>query len=120
MDDKILLVRANLGEDPEQPATHILPDSILAIWLDEADGSTNRVTYKALVTIATNEVLVSKKIVTQDLSTDGPAVADALLKLGATYKAAADEEEAVAHFSGYVDPGHNIPLEAEERKRWGW
>jgi len=72
----------------------LFTDDQLNAWLTQYGGSINRATYRALITIATSEVLLGKKIRTQDLSTDGPAVADSLLKLAATYKAEADEEDA--------------------------
>jgi hypothetical protein len=40
----------------------------------------------ALLAIATNESLISKKIRTEDLSTDGPAVAAELRRTAETYR----------------------------------
>ena len=55
----------------------------------------------ALDAIATSEVLVSKVIRTQDLSTDGPKVADALRKQAASLRAQADvDEDAAADADG--------------------
>lgn len=65
------------------------PDSIErpGIWRAAAD---------ALDAIATSEVLTSKKIRTQDLSTDGPAVAAELRKQAATLRGKADQADAEA------------------------
>jgi hypothetical protein len=90
------IVRLNITDTG---AEQLFTDDQLNAWLTQ---------YRALVTIATSEVLVSKKIRTQDLSTDGPAVADSLLKLAATYKAEADDEDAAtgSYFEviPFVDP----------------
>jgi len=47
----------------------------------------------ALITIAANEALVSKRIKILDLTTDGPAVAEALRKLAKEYLEEAEEDE---------------------------
>jgi len=87
------IVRLNITDTGTE---QLFTDDQLNAWLTQYAGSINRATYRALVTIATSEVLLGKKIRTQDLSTDGPAVADSLLKLAATYKAEADEQDALA------------------------
>jgi hypothetical protein len=97
----IEIVRLNITDTGTE---QLFTDEQLSAWLDQFGGSINRATYRALVTIATSEVLVSKKIRTQDLATDGPAVADSLLKLAGTYKADADTEDATAGFSFEVIP----------------
>lgn len=89
----IEIVRLNITDVGTE---QLFTDEQLTAWLEQYGGSINRATYRALITIATSEVLVSKKIRTQDLATDGPAVADSLLKLAATYKAEADTEDATA------------------------
>ncbi|EMQ98349.1 hypothetical protein [Paeniglutamicibacter gangotriensis] len=65
------------------------PDSIkrTGVWRAAAD---------ALDAIATSEALTSKKIRTQDLSTDGPAVAAELRKQAAVLRAKADQADAEA------------------------
>lgn len=87
------IVRLNITDTGTE---QLFTDDQLGAWLTQYGGSINRATYRALVTIATSEVLVSKKIRTQDLATDGPAVADSLLRLAATYKTEADGEDALA------------------------
>lgn len=89
----IEIVRLNITDTGTE---QLFTDEQLTAWLEQFGGSINRATYRALVTIATSEVLVSKKIRTQDLATDGPAVADSLLKLAATYRADADSDDVAA------------------------
>ncbi len=106
-------VRLNVADTNESAL--LLEDAQIQSWLEQNGDSTNWASYWALVTIATSEVLVSKKIRTQDLSTDGVAVADALLKLAGIYKSAALEEDGEADFVGFAAPVHNTSyLEGEE------
>ncbi|MFC8732176.1 hypothetical protein ACFT5B_06940 [Luteimicrobium sp. NPDC057192] len=76
----------------------------------------------ALDAIATSEALVSKVIKTQDLSTNGAQVADALRNHAATLRdqAATDDDDAswfgVAEFQPYPATG----AEAAEAPVWGW
>lgn len=56
-------------------------------------SSVRRAAAQALDTMAANEAMVSKKIRTQDLSTDGPAVAEALRKQAAELRRQADAGE---------------------------
>lgn len=68
--------------------------------LHDADASSatpwqvRRAAADALDAIATSEALVSKVIKTQDVSTDGAKVADALRKQAASLRAQADQLEA--------------------------
>ena len=75
----------------------------------------------ALRTIAASEVLVSKKIRTQDLQTDGPAVAAELRALAREWDAKADALEGVGEgFIGYI-PGPGAVTgrhEGEEARAW--
>lgn len=76
------------------------------VWLSAAD---------ALEAIAASEVLISKKITTQDLSTDGPAVAEALRKLAAQLRGRADAEASRSGGSfQIIDYGGSGLQEAEE------
>ena len=120
MTTDLMLIRLNLGEDPDDEHTHLLSDEALTAWLEKYDNNTDRVTYHALRAIAASETLLSKKITSQHLSTDGPAVARSLLELAATYKAAADESDDMVHFAGYVPPPVARSLEAEEYRGPRW
>lgn len=69
----------------------------LDLWAgDEAPRRVDifRASADVLEAIAISEVLIAKKIRTQDLSTDGPAVAEALRKLALGMRQRADDEDA--------------------------
>lgn len=109
------LVRLNITDLATDPAQRLFTDDQLQGWLDANNGSVNRATYRALITIAASEVLVSKKIRTQDLTTDGPAVSAELRALAATYKADADaEDEADGSFFEVIPFGYAGKPEAAE------
>lgn len=114
----IELVRINLGEDPTDEATYVLPDSAIATWLAAFKGNTDRATARALITIAANETLLSKKITSQDLSTDGPAVSAELRALADYYLVQADTDAGDTYFSGYVPPARGRHAGEAEERRW--
>lgn len=60
------------------PANRIFSTRQIAAFLRLNGDNVRRAAAQALDTIASNETLVSKKITTQDLSTDGPAVSASL------------------------------------------
>lgn len=62
-------------------------------WEDGAKWAVKRAAADALDAIATSEVLTSKKIRTQDLSTDGPSVAAELRKQATGLRQRADDED---------------------------
>ena len=70
------------------PANQLLDDQSLAVLINHA-GSALAGAADALDAIATSEVLLSKKISTQDLTTDGPAVAAELRKQATALRARA-------------------------------
>lgn len=120
MSTNIALIRLNLGEDPTNQETHVLSDTALETWLEHFDQNTDLVTHRALITIAMSEALLSKKITSQHLSTDGPALSAELRALAQTYKDASDEAAGASaeFFAGYVPPpGPHRGWEAEEY-RW--
>ncbi|RAX50865.1 hypothetical protein DQ353_00230 [Arthrobacter sp. AQ5-05] len=94
------LLIADLGDPP------LMSDPVLEGYLSlhDYDGTPESITRPgiwraaadALDAIATSEVLTSKKIRTQDLSTDGPAVAAELRKQAATLRGKADQADAEA------------------------
>lgn len=78
---------------------------------------------RCLETIAVSEVLLSKKIRTQDLSTDGPAVAAELRALAKQYRdRARDEDPDAGGFDGFdlapVERSTRRP-ELTEPEVWG-
>lgn len=108
------LVRLNISDlDPDNP---ILTDEQIESLLDNFDGSINRASARALRIIAASEVLIGKVIRTQDLSTDGRAVAYALRELARDYERDAEEEEADAEGALHLISfgSSRRPREAEE------
>ena len=69
--DDLLVLRLRIADTTEPPL--LTTDQLRALW-DVAPGPWSAAA-DALEVIAVSEVLVSKKIRTQDLQTDGPAVA---------------------------------------------
>ena len=111
------IIRLNIT-DTAEPPSQLFRDEQLQAWLTQYDGSINRATYRALVTIATSTVLVSKKIRTQDLTTDGPAEAAALLALAKTYKDEADATDADAGSFFEIVPFGGVRGNEAEEYRW--
>lgn len=74
----------------------IFGDEAIAAFLSMAGDNAKRAAASALLVIAANEVLVQKQIRLLDLSTNGPAQANALRQLAAQYRAEADGEAATA------------------------
>lgn len=71
--DPITQVRGIIADTDE--AHQLLPDQHINAFLHVEDGNVKLAAAQALDTIASSESLISKKIRSQDLSTDGPAVA---------------------------------------------
>lgn len=78
---QVRILIADLGTPP------LLTDEQIQTFLDLENSNPYLTAAVALEAIATSEVLVSKKIQTQDLNTDGPAVAAELRQLAASYRA---------------------------------
>lgn len=112
------LVRLNITDLDE--AAPLLSDDMITGLLAASDENINRATARALRIIATSEVLVSKKIRTQDLSSDGPAVAAELRAQADEYEARAVAEDGSASFAGYIAPVPAAPHEAEEYRWPAW
>lgn len=83
------------------PANRFFSTLQLADFLAMNSDSVRRAAAQALDVWAANEAMVSKKIRTQDLSTDGPAVADALRKAAAELRRQADQGEGDTETSGF-------------------
>lgn len=78
--------------DEENP---IFQDAEIDAFLDMNDDSVRLAAASALETIATDQALVLKVLVTLDLETDGAKVADSLMKRAASLRA---QEESVGAF----------------------
>lgn len=100
--------------NPTLPADYLVSDDQLSAYLTINTGSLFAAASDALIALATNEALVSKKIRTEGgLQTDGPAVAQRLLDLAKEYrkrhnddKAELDELDAfeIVDFQPYPSP----------------
>lgn len=113
------LIRLHIA-DPDQGDPLLSFDDLTALY-QGAGQSVERTVASALRTIAVSEVLVSKRIQSQDLSTDGPAVSAELRALAREWDAKADALEAPADgggFIGYVTTGQGVRYEGEERRTW--
>lgn len=98
------------------------PPEIVA-FLTLAGDNVKRAAARALDVIAVSETLVSKKIRTQDLTTDGPAVAKALREQAQALRdeATADDEAAAAFFDVVPGPGGGgWPELTEHPTHHGW
>lgn len=103
------------------PGAQVMSDARLQGFLALYGGNYKRAAARALRTIAASEVLLAKKITTQDLSTDGPAVSAELRALADDLVREADDEDAQAAGSEdsyvFVPNGPTVGVEGEER---GW
>lgn len=86
-------VRLLITDTAADEADWLFTDAQLDAFLDMNGGNVYRAAAQALLVMAASETLVSKKIRTQDLSTDGPAVSAELRALAKvlTDRAAADD-----------------------------
>lgn len=73
-------------QNPEAPADYLLSDGQLNAYIAINNGGLFGAAADALLALATNEALISKKIRTEDLQTDGPAVAGELRRMAETYR----------------------------------
>lgn len=89
-------------EHPNEAPEFIFSDAEIQAFVDDQtelgliptrSWHIRRAAADAMVAIANSENLILKKIVTEDLQTDGPAVADKLLKAAALAYGRADAEE---------------------------
>lgn len=75
------------------PDNQVLSDDMIAGYLVIESGSVKRAAALALEAIASSETLVSKVIKTQDLSTNGPAVAADLRTHATSLREQAEKDE---------------------------
>lgn len=90
---------------------HLLEDADITALLTLEASDVRRAAATALELIASSEALVSKKIKTQDLSTDGPAVARELRERAKQLRAQAEEAAVNAD-------GDEVGLEIVDFDRW--
>jgi hypothetical protein len=98
--------RVRLLSTDMSEAAPLFTDAQMQAFLDMEGGSVRRAAALALETTASSEALVSKKIRTQDLQTDGPAVAAELRARAKTLReqdAGTDPDGAPASLFDVVD-----------------
>lgn len=114
---KVRLLTADLSE-PYAISDEII-DGYLGIYEDEdPQCEIWRAAADALDAMGTSELLASKKIRSQDLSTDGPAVAAALYKKAAELRLRADEVDAADGSFFEVIPNGWVPGPEGAEARW--
>lgn len=72
--------------DPTLPAEYYFSDGFLSGFISMNDGNLKLAAADALLALATNESMVSKKIRKENLQTDGPAVTNALRLVAQDYR----------------------------------
>lgn len=90
--DTIAYVRILIADSPLDEAERLFSNAEIATFL-RIEGNPKRAAANLLDAIAVNEVLISKVIRTQDLSTDGSKVADVLRKQARVLRDQADDED---------------------------
>lgn len=86
---RLLIADTVQRKDPENPTAKpefYLSDAFINGFLSLNSGNLKLAAADALVSFAANEALISKKIRTEDLQTDGPAVTNALRLLAQDYR----------------------------------
>lgn len=81
-------------EDPLAEPTYMWSDDEIQSFLDDEAGNVKRAAAYILIATANNENLILKKLVTEDLQTDGPSVAKAMLATAQELLKAANREDA--------------------------
>lgn len=100
--EDIATVRLLIADTATDEADRLLTDAQVTSFLTLNSANTRLAAADALEAIAVSEVLVSKKIRTQDLTTDGPAVAAELRRLAALHRdLAAKAEDDAAGWDGF-------------------
>lgn len=92
---RVLLPDVEQYTDPQNPtvaASYMFEDWQITAFLKLNSDKVKAAAADAVDTLATNEAMISKKIRTEDLQTDGPAVANSM-RLHATALRAAQKRE---------------------------
>jgi hypothetical protein len=90
----------------------LFTDAEISRFLSLAGSNVFKAAAMAVERMAISEALISKKITTQDLQTDGPAVADALRKLAAQLREdAATDPDGANGFAVEIIPYRNLDTE---------
>jgi hypothetical protein len=102
--------------EPDAEADYLMSDGLLQSYLVINHDKLYGAAADALLALAANEALVSKKIRTEDLSTDGSVIANSLRQIAGEYRTRQKEDDAedaaleafeLVDFTGYPS---NWPL----------
>lgn len=84
--------------NPTAPADYLISDAQLQAYIAINRDGLFGAAADALLALATNEALISKKIRTEDLQTDGPAVAGELRRMAEVFRARQKDEYELADY----------------------
>lgn len=120
--DPIALMRLLINDTDPNPSGQVFSDTELDAFLAIEAGALKAAAAQAIDTIADNEALVSKVIRSQDVSTDGAKVADALRKRAAELRrqvaAELDAEDGDGWFGVVPTLGHASTPELTDPRAW--
>lgn len=111
-------VRLLISDVASSPADWLLTDEQVNAYLTINGGVIKLAAADALDAIASSETLVSKAIRTQDLATNGPAVAQALRAHAATLRDHAAQADADGLFD-VIYPEPTLRPDQLEQELWG-
>lgn len=100
-----------------RPDSYVFEDDELVAFLSLEGDSVRRAAAMALETIAADETLVLKAVRLLDIQTDGPKVADSLLKRAKLLREQAEIDDAVAG-NGAFDIAEQVYDSFGARQRW--
>lgn len=107
--------------DPEAAPSYLFDDPTLERFIAFARGnSPKRAAADACMALAGSELLILKKLTTEDLMTDGPNVAKEHRERAARYRREADEDDSEEDNSGFASaPFLKHPVPFDPQRRWG-
>lgn len=120
--DEIGAIRALIPDDAAvfgpNENEYMFTDEQIGHYYNAASGNKLRASAFAVLAIAVSEALINKVIKTQDLSTDGAKVAEALIKKADTLLKAADaaDSDVLNNAFDIIDYGWGGHVELTERE----
>jgi hypothetical protein len=96
--------------NPTAPRDYLLPDAQLQAYIAINRDGLFGAAADALLALATNEALISKKIRTEDLQTDGPAVAGELRRMADLYRQRQKDEDEALDYEEAFEVVNYVPI----------
>ena len=108
---------AVFGENEDE---YLFPDADIERFIEVANGSVTRAAGLAMIAIGNSEALINKVIKTQDLMTNGAALATAFQKSGELLLKRADKEDEVGALDYFeiIDYREGWAQERPELTEW--